>query len=402
MAQTNLIRLHIPAVLVVFILLAFLPGCALSPSASAVPPVTAQSSTTLTMIRGTGGPLDSVHMINKAQGWGIANQYVLRTNDGGKSWSNVTPTGMEAVVSTIPAEGLSSFEVKGAFLDAQTAWIAAPGLDRIALFRTEDGGRTWQATELVVPTTQQVYPIDIISLTSLNAETGWLLPSTGMAAGQGFVELYQTQNSGATWRLIAEAKETASGEIGSISSGGQKSGVSFRDTVHGWLTGHSMGNAIYVYRTKDGGLTWEFQELSLPNGYTAEGGSAQSNPATFFDDQKGLMPIYLGSTSPSINLFFYITKDGGDSWSSTTPVSSPTNDFVWNWSDATHGFVAEEDTGILYSTSDGGKTWSKSTLGGLKFSQLDFVSPSVGWGISEDPWFNHWMVEKIGIRLSVN
>lgn len=383
MAQTNLKRLHIPAVPVVFILLAFLQSCAPSPSASAVTTATAQSSAASPTSSEASGPLDSFQMINETQGWGIANRSVLRTDNGGKSWSNITPKGIEAIVSTIPAQGLGSFNLKGAFLDAQTAWIAAPGLDRITLFRTTDGGRTWQATDLAVPTPQQAYPIDLISLTVLNAETGWLLRSTGMAAGQGFVELYQTQNSSATWHLIAEAKETASGEIGSISSGGQKSGVSFRDTVHGWLTGHSMGNAIYVYRTKDGGLTWNSQELSIPNGYTAEGGSAQSYPATFFDDQKGLMPIYLGATTPSINVSFYFTPDGGESWSPTTPLRSSTNDFDWSWSDASHGFVAEDGTGILYSTSDGGETWSKSTLAGLKFSQLDFVSPTIGWGISQ-------------------
>ena len=346
---------------------------------------TVQPSAALTTSSGVSGPLDFIQMINETQGWGIANQSVLRTENGGKSWSNVTPTGMQTVVSTIPAQGLNSFELKGTFLDAQTAWIAAPGLDKITLFHTVDGGQIWQATELVVstPTPQQVNAIEILSFTFLNTQTGWLLRSTGMAAGQGFVELYQTQNSGATWRLIAEANQTGSGEIGSITTSGQKTGASFRDTSNGWLTGYSAGSAIYVYRTKDSGLTWNFQELSIPNGYTAEGGSAQSYPATFFDDKKGLIPVYLGKTTPSINLFFYITADGGDSWFSTTPVSSPTNDFVWNWSDTSHGFVAENGTGILYSTSDGGKSWSKITLAGLKFSQLDFVSPMIGWGISE-------------------
>jgi photosystem II stability/assembly factor-like uncharacterized protein len=294
---------------------------------------TVQPSAALTTSSGMSGPLDFVHMINEAQGWGIANQSVLRTDNGGKIWSNVTPTGIETVVSTIPtpAQGLNYYEFKAAFLDAQTAWIAAPRLDGITFFHTVDGGRTWLATELVVVSTpQQVYAIDIISFIFLNTQTGWLLRSKGMATGQGFVELYQTQNSGATWHLIAEGNETASGEIGSITTSGQKTGVIFRDTANGWLTGSSHGNAIYLYRTKDGGLTWNFQELSIPNGYTAEGGSAQSYPATFFDDKKGLMPVYLGNTTPSINLFFYITADGGESWSATTPLSSPTNDFVWS------------------------------------------------------------------------
>jgi len=349
---------------------------------------TVQPFASLTRSSGASGPLDFIQMINETQGWGIANQSILRTDNGGKSWSTVTPTGMKTVVSTIPtpAQGLNYYEFITAFLDAQTAWIAAPGLDKITLFHTVDSGQMWQATDLVVSTPQQVYAIEIISFTFLNTQTGWLLRSTGMAAGQGYVELYQIQNSGATWHLIAEGNQTASGEIGSITTSGQKTGVRFRDTANGWLTGYSAGSAIYVYRTKDSGLTWNFQELSIPNGYTAEGGSAQSYPATFFGDTKGIMPVYLGNTTtPSMDLFFYITSDGGDNWSATTPLTSlpPTNGYIWSWSDISHGFAAEEGTGILYFTSDGGKSWSKITLAGLKFSQLDFFSPMIGWGISE-------------------
>jgi photosystem II stability/assembly factor-like uncharacterized protein len=354
-----------------------------APSAETTTP-TNQLSETQTTSNGTSEPPNFVRMIDATQGWGIANRSVLRTENGGASWSNVTPTGVETVASTIPAEGLSSFELKGAFLNAQTAWIAAPGLDKIVLFHTVDGGRTWQTSDLGVSTIGQVYPIEITSFTFLNAQTGWLLRSTGMAAGQGFVELYQTQNSGASWRLVAEAGQNASGgQTGSITTDGQKTGVSFRDMANGWLTGSSHGNEIYVYRTRDGGITWSFQPLSVPNGYTAEGGSAQSYPATFFDDKKGLMPIYLGKTTAGITIFFYMTADGGDSWSPTTPISSPTNDFVWNWADSSHGSVAEEGTGILYSTSDGGKSWSKITGSGLKFSQLDFIAPVIGWGVSD-------------------
>jgi photosystem II stability/assembly factor-like uncharacterized protein len=358
-----------------------------APPANTTTP-TVQPSETLTMSSGASDPLNFVQMVNETQGWAIADQSVLRTENGGKSWSDVTPTRIETVMSTIPTpapQGLNSIELKGAFLDAQTAWIAAPGLDRITFFHTVDGGRTWQASELVVSTPQQVYPIEIVSFTFLNVQTGWLFRSTSGGLGHGFVELYQTQNSGASWSLVAEGNENASGETGSITTLGQKTGVSFRDTANGWLTGSSAYNAIYVYRTKDGGLTWNFQELPIPDGYTAEGGSARSYPATFFDDKKGLMPIYLGKTTPSFNLFFYITTDGGDSWFSTTPLSSPTptNGFVWNWSDSLHGFAAEDGTGILYTTSDGGKSWSKSTLAGLKFSQLDFISQLIGWAISD-------------------
>jgi len=348
---------------------------------------TTSPSATLTARSGASRPLDFVHMCSDEQGWAIAAQSVLRTENGGKSWSVVTPAGMETVASSIPTpapQRAKSIELRGAFLDAQTAWIAAPDLDKITIFHTGDGGLTWQTNELVVTTPQQVYPIEINSFTFLNAQTGWLLRSTGMAAGQGFVELYLTQNSGVSWHQTAEANQNISGgETGNITTNGQKTGVSFRDTANGWLTGSSHDNAIFLYRTKDEALTWNYQKLSVPEGYTAESGSAQSYPATFFDDKKGVMPIYLASTTPSINLFFYMTTDGGDHWVPTTPLKSAAYRFVWSWPDFLHGFAAEDGTGILYITSDASSAWSKSTVAGVKFSQIDFISPLIGWALSD-------------------
>lgn len=308
-------------------------------------------------------------MIDEAHGWGIANRSILRTINGGMSWSNVTPSELAAIVLAIPAAGLSSFELKGSFLNAQAAWIAVPGLDKITIFSTIDGSQSWQTTELVVSAPQQVFPIQITSFAFLNIQTGWLLRATQGSAAHEYVDLYQSQDSGATWNLIAQARSNISGgETGSITTLGQKTGVSFRDSTNGWLTGYSAGNTIYIIRTGDGGLTWDFQQLPIPRGFTAEGGSARSYPATFFDDKKGLMPVYLGKTSPGINLFFYTTADGGDSWLPTSPLNSQTNDFVWSWPDSSHGFAAEEGTGLLYSTSDAGGSWSKITQSGLKLT----------------------------------
>lgn len=332
-------------------------------------------------------PLDLIRMINDQQGWAIAGRSVLRTHDGGRTWSDVTPAGIDAPASTIPTpvpQGRTSIELKAAFLGPQAGWVAAPGLDRISIFHTDDAGQTWRTTELAVASAQQVYPIDVVSFTFLDDKVGWLLRSMDVSAAHEEVELYRTQNGGSSWQRIASAKQGATGEeLGSISSLGQKTGVGFRDPANGWLTGFSAGEGVYLYRTTDGGSTWAPQELAVPAGYTASGGSAQSYPPSFFDEKKGLLPAYLGSSTPGFNLFFYVTSDGGADWSAGTPLSSQTNDFVWSWPDSVHGFVAEHGSGVLYSSSDGARSWSRRMLAGLKFSYLDFISASVGWAISD-------------------
>ena len=370
-------------------LLLLASGCARSGPAASTESATSvpQPSRTPVANEGVSKPLDLIRMINDQQGWAIAGPSVLRSQDGGETWSDVTPVGINVLaseISTPSPQGRSSIELKGAFLDAQVGWVAAPGLDRISIFHTVDGGRTWRTNELVVASAQQVYPIDVVSLTFLDERVGWLLRSTNVSAGHEEVELYRTQDAGATWQLIASARQGASGEeLGSISSLGQKTGVGFRDSANGWLAGYSAGEGVYLYRTRDGGSTWAAQELAVPAGYTATGGSAQSYPPIFFDEKRGLLPVYLGSTTPGFHLFFYLTSDGGADWSAGTPLSSQNNDFVWSWPDSTHGFAAERGSGVLYSSFDGGRSWSKRILAGLKLSQLDFISASVGWAISD-------------------
>ncbi len=360
--------------------LIFLAGCTMTFSTVISTPSFGLS--TAPTIINANTPLSSLNMIDERRGWALSQKSVWKTVNGGKEWMNTTPAEIGTLLLTVPARGISSFRLNGAFPDAQTAWIAAPGLDKVTILHTVDSGQTWQTSKLVVSHPQEVYPVQIRSFTFLDPQTGWLLRSTDIAAGHEFVELYQTQDGAATWRLIAETNEITSS--GSITSDGSKTGVSFRDSRNGWLTGSTNGDAIFLYRTKDGGATWGFQQLSVPNGYTAIGGSARSFPPVFFNDKTGVMPVYLGSANPGFNLFFYLTADGGESWLPATPLNSQVNDFIWDWVDPSHGFVAVNGTNNLYATTDGGKKWSAILTEGPNFHQLDFVSPMTGWAISND------------------
>ncbi len=325
--------------------------------------------------------LDFVHMIDAQQGWGLSQDTVWKTADGGTSWTNVTPPGIETVFAAIPTQGSSSFKISGAFWDAQTAWIAAAGLDKITILYTVDGGGTWKTSEISV-SAQQTYPIQITSFTFLNSQTGWLLRSTNTATGSEYVELYQTQDGGTTWHLVVGANPASTD--GTITSVGIKTGIGFRDASNGWLAGSSTGNAVFLYWTQDAGLTWNLEQLAIPSGYTAIGSSANSLPPTFFDDQNGILPVYLGGAAPGMNLFFYRTGDGGKTWLPTTPLLSSSNIFVWDWPDASHGFAAIDGTNTLNVTKDGGKTWSPINIDGVNFHQLDFISPTTGWAILDN------------------
>ncbi len=325
-------------------------------------------------------PITSVHMVNDLKGWAMSQTLVMYTKDGGKTWQDITPKDIGVFFSSLSSQARSTFEITGAFFNAHDAWVAVPQAGKITLFRTEDGGLNWQTIALSTIQSRGSFPIQIISLVFVNPQIGWLLLSMGSSAGQENVELYQTKDSGITWNLIADAGQNAA--KGKITSDGTKTGLGFRDPSEGWLTGSTHGNTVFLYHTRDGGATWDTQSLDLPAGFTATGGSATSYPPHFFDEQRGVIPVYLGSTNPGINLFFYLTMDGGVHWVATSPVISPTNRFFWSWVDAQHGFAAEVGTDILLTTTNSGQSWTKINSGAVQFGELDFISASIGWAIS--------------------
>src|SRR5438132_6241288 len=88
-------------------------------------------------------PPVSLRIISTSTGWaaGSGTNRILRTADGGSHWDDAGPRGAQ------PGNWTTFF------LDANNAWVASSlqtGSDSagysIAIYRTADGGRTWQRT----------------------------------------------------------------------------------------------------------------------------------------------------------------------------------------------------------------------------------------------------------------
>ena len=115
-------------------------------------------------------------MIDANNGWAWTNaQRLLRTSDGGLTWTDRTPEGQ------VGAEGAF-------YLDAQTAWLPIYLQDssRNGLLHTSDGGQTW---------TQYPYgPSSGLHFT--DATQGWAVQA-GFGAGNAYYNLSETQDGGA-------------------------------------------------------------------------------------------------------------------------------------------------------------------------------------------------------------
>jgi photosystem II stability/assembly factor-like uncharacterized protein len=129
--------------------------------------------------------------------------------------------------------------------------------DRVKIYRTADAGARWDESELVLQEEIQ----GITSMELVGDTYGWLLATRGVGAGNDWVDLYHTQDGGASWSFLS-GSESEVNPAGGISSGGLKTGLSFSSPESGWLTGSAPIDLIYLFRTLDGGRTWQARSLA--------------------------------------------------------------------------------------------------------------------------------------------
>jgi photosystem II stability/assembly factor-like uncharacterized protein len=303
-------------------------------------------------------------MVDKMNGWALTNQMVLRTNDGGHTWHNVTASG-----TTL--NGLAA----GTFLDDQIAWIAVPDINAnvVTVQSTTNGGQTWGTALIHVPSPAS------LDMPHFIGSQGWIeiITNGGPGAGSESADIWHSTDSGATWQKLASTDQPSSG----LTREGFKSGISFSSTLNGWLTtssdtGRPQDPGLYV--TYDGGKTWQSQPLGNPQGQAAPQQMGTTPPVIF--GNTGLLPVHITLPSIKQELVLYITNDGGNSWTPTTPAPVDFNNVYVI--DLQHIWASDTQTGNFFVTSDGGKTWQyiKNSFGIVKaFSLLD---PTNGWVIT--------------------
>ena len=352
------------------------------PFPSATPVATPRTKPTPYPTPTSSGPLypllgpASMHMINASTGWaaGSGTDRILRTSDGGSHWNDVTPRGARLGTWT-------TF-----FLDGNNAWLASslqPGSASpdfsVAIYRTVDGGRSWEQTGEVAPDQGWAGSIDFVDRTH-----GWLFVNQGNAAGSQGVVFYGTVDGGTTWTKLSETD--SSGNPGHLPFGCNKGLPVFLSSSTGWIPGTcNYARAPFFYVTHDGGRTWSDAGIELPGGY---GGGCMCGPNSlqFSDSRNGVFVLNLYGTDGLPHNFLYATHDAGASWQAgpTLPANCYTVDFV----NATVGWTLDAKTNAILQTNDGGQHWS--TVGTIPSNSngvvmdFQFVTPRVGWALGAD------------------
>jgi hypothetical protein len=141
--------------------------------------------------------LTSVHMTTSESGWGTSGWHILRTEEGGNSWQDVTPPESRLLEPNPPEEAI------GDFSDSSNAWVVFLDLKSspmmLTVWTTRDGGLSWAASTPVFPPGAGEFFEAYLRVYGI--WNGWLLTDTiVMGTGRNDAyRLFQTQDGGRTW-----------------------------------------------------------------------------------------------------------------------------------------------------------------------------------------------------------
>ena len=310
--------------------------------------------------------LVTIHFLNELDGWGVTETQIVRTNDGGITWYNITPQEITE----------AGYKVNLSILNNDTVWAQSPDFANYPnsgfLFHTSNGGLTWTKTST---------PFSTADITFLDDNNGWALADLGAGAGSNAVAVYQTTDAGASWKQTYINDPNDANAKDSLPLGGIKNGLTPLNMQTAWVTGvtYSSGSA-YLYRTDNAGVDWALvTSLPLPaEAQTAELGSDQIE---FVTAQDAFMTVHVAGAD--LKTAVYVSHDSGNTWS-LTPTLIPNGraaDFV----SATDGVIYNGEQ--FYVTHDAARTWSiipPNVAFGDTFTMMDFVNAFSGWVITLD------------------
>lgn len=233
------------------------------------------------------------------------------------------------------------------FADDKNGWIAG-GKD--VFLKTTNGGLSWTTKSVTSDETNGVFFLD--------KQNGWAVGRNKLKAA-----LYETKNSGTTWRLRQPIQKYERSNF---------SQIRFANGRTGWMIGfvERPGSNPVVFKTTDSGANWEIQYSED----FQEDGSTNFSDLEVIDENN---VIVIGDRS------LIRTSDGGKNWKKLY------KDGSFNFSDIEfvsekEGWVVGLESNILH-TVDGGENWSKQSIKAvdtkweIAYTAVKFINSQEGW-----------------------
>ena len=248
--------------------------------------------------------LIELDMLDELDGWGVTETQIVRTNDGGITWYNVTPPGVTE----------TGYSADTFILDNKHAWVQKPDFENFPnsgfLYRTTDGGLTW---------TNAVTPFSRGDINFIDADNGWVLADLGVGAGSNAIAVYQTTDGGMIWEQNYINDPNRTDASVSLPLGGLKSDLVPLNMETAWVSGvvYAPGE-VYLYRTDDGGHNWNQVTLELPAGAENFELGIDKDQMQFVSAREGFIVVRMAGDATQTAI--YVTRDSGNTWTLTPTI----------------------------------------------------------------------------------
>jgi photosystem II stability/assembly factor-like uncharacterized protein len=291
------------------------------------------------------GKQDDLFFVSETTGWyGNGQGKLYKTTDGGEHWDeqwNEPGTFIRAL----------------GFVDEHTGILGNVGTDyfpgvtdETPLYRTTDGGATWDPVKIDGPEPKGICAIDVYRKPFVNhGVLGYktTLRAGGRVGGPAF--LLRSDDEGATWHSTDMSSKTA-----------MILDIKFVSDQVGFLAGATNADVeqshALVLRTVDGGKTWnKVYESTRPWEITWK--------LSFPSKEIGYVTVQnYDPAETNKERFVAKTVDGGMTWKELPVVADHTvQEFGIGFVTTQHGWLGGLKQS--YETTDGGLTWQPADLG---------------------------------------
>jgi len=283
---------------------------------------------------GTAGKdLNAVYFVDSKRGWaGGDDGLVLRTEDGGRTWSQQSINSSENINDLF-------------FRDKENGYLLAGN----RVFVTEDRGRTWRESTQISPATFGGAVPELYTVRFVNKKKGWVVGSLSRRDAVVDSLILYTDDGGTSWQ---RQRVPVKHELIHLDFAGEK---------RGWIVG-ALG---VILHTRDGGVTWTQQTTNT---------FATLYHVDFRNERIGWT---VGESGTILR-----TIDGGESWEAVNAQLRATLLSV-KFADEIAGWIVGRG-GVILRSEDGGQTWARQESNTKQNIYALFLDKKKTWAVGGD------------------